>query len=65
MKELKMKKIVYIKEEVAEILDCSVTKINILIRDKKINYFKFGLSKQSPVKFSGVHIADYLKSVER
>ncbi len=65
MKELKMKKIVYTKKEVAAILDCSVTKINILIRNKEINYFKFGLSKQSPVKFSEVHIADYLKSVVR
>lgn len=65
MKELKMKKIIYTKKEVAEILDCSVTKVNILIRDNEIGYFKYGKSNQSPVKFSEVHIAKYLKSVER
>jgi len=60
-----MKKLIYTKKEVAKLLDCSVTKIDILIRNKEIGYFKYGKSKQSPVKFSEVHVANYLKAVER
>ena len=60
-----MKKIIYTKKEVADILGCSITKIDILIRNKEIEYFKYGKSKQSPVKFAEVHISDYLKSALR
>ncbi len=60
-----MKKIIYTKKEVAELLNCSITKIDILIRNNEIGYFKYGTSKQSPVKISEVHISDYLSSVER
>ena len=60
-----MKKLIYTKKEVAEFLNCSVTKIDILIRNKEIEYFKYGKSNQSPVKFSVVHITNYLKSVEQ
>ena len=60
-----MKKIIYTKKEVADILGCSITKIDTLIRNNEIGYFKYGTSKQSPVKFSEIHISKYLKSTER
>ena len=57
-----MKKIFYTKRELAKFLDCSISKIDQLIKNKEIEYFKYGTSKQSSIKFSEMHIANFLKS---
>ena len=58
-----MKKSLYTKKEVAKLLDCSISKIDQLIKNKEIEYFKYGNSKQSSIKFAKIHISDYLKSM--
>ena len=60
-----MKKVLYTKKEVAELLNCSISKIDQLIKSKEIGYFKYGKSNQSSIKFSQVHISDYLKSAQQ
>lgn len=60
-----MEKIIYTKKEVAELLNCSINKIDQLIKNKEIGYFKYGKSNQSLIKFSEQHISDYLELVER
>ena len=59
-----MKKL-YTKKELANFLDCSISKIDQLIKNKEIEYFKYGTSKQSSIKFSEIHIINYLKSALR
>jgi len=57
-----MKKTFYTKKELAKFLDCSISKIDHLIKNKEIEYFKYGTSKQSSIKFSETHITNFLKS---
>ncbi len=59
-----MKKL-YTKKELANFLDCSISKIDHLIKNKEIEYFKYGISKQSSIKFSEAHIVNFLKSALR
>ena len=54
-------KLLYSKKEVAIILDCSISKIDKLMAESQIKYFKYGKTKQSGVKFATTHIDDYLK----
>ena len=58
-----MKKLLYTKKEVAMLLSCSISKIDQLIKNKEISYFKYGKSNQSPIKFAQMHITEYLRSV--
>ena len=60
-----MKKVLYTKKEVAILLGCSISKIDQLIKNKQISYFKYGKSNQSLIKFAEMHISEYLKSVQR
>ena len=60
-----MKKILYTKKEVATLLNCSISKIDQLIKNKQISYFKYGKTNQSLIKFAEMHISDYLKSVQQ
>lgn len=57
-----MKKRFYTKRELATFLDCSISKIDQMIKNKEIEYFKYGTSKQSSIKFSETHIVNFLKS---
>lgn len=54
-------KLLYSKKEVAQALGCSISKIDKLMAEGKIKYFKYGESKQSGVKFATSHIDDYLQ----
>jgi len=55
------RKLLYSKKEVAQALGCSISKIDKLMAQGKIKYFKYGEAKQSGVKFATAHIDDYLK----
>ncbi len=55
----------YTKKELANFLDCSISKIDQMIKNKEIEYFKYGTSRQSSIKFSRTHIVDFLKSALR
>ena len=54
-------KLLYSKKEVAQALGCSISKIDKLMAEGKIKYFKYGKTKQSGVKFAASHIDDYLQ----
>ena len=54
-------KLLYSKKDVAQALGCSISKIDKLMAQGEIQYFKYGKAKQSGVRFATAHIDDYLK----
>ena len=55
---------IYTKDEIANILGCSLSKLDSLMFNGSIKYLKYGQTKQSAVRFTSLHLSNYLKSVE-